>query len=168
MIIIVNTAPLTFEQIVREELQVPLAEHGFQVEATFHKFGGQMVTFARRREQQQEEIVFQRAFYNSEQMKASDVDDEVESVPIDFGSEVHGPDPYWVSRHSLSVQFLVNGATNWLQRDGRAGTGDDYWWDFTDEQHLRRLLRELLPLILTAGLQDFDLMLEDAREKAST
>ncbi len=153
---VVNATPLPFEQIVVEEMAQPLAAHGFQHAQTFNLYVGQQVEFKRRREQQEEEIVLQRAFYGSEQLTALNLTDEVEAVPINYSDEQH-----WVSRHSLSVQFVVNGATNSLQRDGRAGTGDDDWWDFTDEEDLRRLLRELLPLILAAGLPRFDDRLED-------
>lgn len=159
MITVTNASPLPFEQIVVEELAQEFAKHSLRLTSSFPKFFGQRLEFQRRREGQVEEVCFQRAFYDDEQLRATDLDDEVETTPIYFGEEL-----FWVSRHSLSVQFIVDGATNWLQRNGRAGTGDDYWWHFTDEADLRRLLRELLPMILTAGEATFDARLEDYRE----
>ncbi len=160
---IVDVAELPFEQIVAEELGDALAAHGLQLAPPFPKFKNRIVTFRRQRLQGiKEKIEIIRALHDAEHMRAEDAEGEVEAEPIDFGDEVHGADPYWVSRHSLTIQFIVDGATNWLQTDGRAGVSDEHWWDFTDEQDLRRLLRDrLLPLILTAGMQRFDDRLED-------
>lgn len=150
MITVVSTAPLPFEQVVVEELAQPFAEHNFRQDPTHHLYVGQQVSFARRREGQEEVIRFHRSIRDEPQLTATDITDEVESAPIYFGDE-----PYWVSRHWISVDFMADSATNSLQRNGKAGTGDD-WWHFTDEQDLRRLLRELLPVILAAGQETFD------------
>lgn len=152
MINIVNTPPLAFEQIVVEELAQPLNKRGFRHTPTFPLYKNQMVVFARQRDGQKEKIELQRATYNPEQMQITDTDDEVELAPIPYEDDY----PLRVSRHTVCIRFVVNGATNWLQCNGRAGTGEDCWWHFTDESDLRRLLRELLPVILAAGEETFD------------
>lgn len=156
MITIVNSAPFPFERLVVEELAEPLAKRGFRVKPTFHLYKNQEVGFVRQREGHEEQIVLQRAIYSDEYRQHPLEEDEVEKDPINFGDDVHGANLRWVSRHQLSVDFIVDGATNWLQRDGKAGVGEDYWWRFTDEADLRRLLRELLPMILAAGQETFD------------
>jgi len=174
----VNTPPLVFEHIVTEGLTAPLAAYGFQFEEPFHLYKNELVPFMRERQSVRESIEFGRCIYDAEEMAASTKEDEV-NEPYESGQG-----KLWRSRHFLYVQLITRYIISYpgcdsytthkssdLLPNGKAGwspTGDN-WFYFADEEDLRRRLQEILPLILTVGLQSFNDHLEDiAAEQLTT
>ncbi|MBA3713245.1 MAG: hypothetical protein H0W76_12485 [Pyrinomonadaceae bacterium] len=162
----VKDAPLAFERIVVEEMSGPLAAHGLRFEEPFHLYKNDLVPFTRTRQGIQESIRFARRSYNEETMAAGVEDDEVDQPRSDDPQGL-----FWPSRHYLIMQFIHNKYVwSHLLRTGTLGgslTGEELWY-YTDEADLRRLLHEVLPLILSAGLQRFDDRLEDALAERQT
>lgn len=175
----VGNALLPFEGIVVEEMSVPLVRYNFQLSVPLQSDKDQLVAFVRERQGLQEKVWFQRALYNEEQMRANDIDDEVDQMREDEQGK------FWLSRHYLSVQFIISHlvrhpgykpytshTTSDLLSTGKVGMrrNDENWFYFADEKDLRRLLQEILPLIITVGLQSFDDHLEDisAEQRAPT
>ena len=62
------------------------------------------------------------------------------------------------------MSVVTDGATSDLLKSGRAGTSDDagdHWREFTDEEDLRCLLRNILPAITDGGALYLDDHIED-------
>lgn len=168
----ITSTPLAFEQIVIEEMTAHLTQHGFQLEPPFYLYKNQIVTFLRERHKQEERIQFQRAVYGEEEMRTGFIDSSTKfgvKVPLDDEVDRAPNSSYgsyrWISRHEFCVELMVGTATNYLLTSGKVGisNNEEEWWRFMSEEDLRRVLRKLLPYILTAGLERFDDRLEDMR-----
>lgn len=167
MITEIKGEPLAFEQVVREEVEAPLAERDFEWQPAFHLYKEAQITFERHRRGQRERVEFWRGLYDEADLADPSLteDDEIDRMPDHPDGE-----RYWASRHSLFVQLIVGEAsTGYLHTDGsRYFREDRQRWDFGDEADLRKTLRDrIMPLLLTVGMEEFDESLEAALERAA-
>lgn len=162
----VKDTPLDFQKIVTDEVGASLAEHGFRLQPpAYPQAEGRLVPFGREREGQREKIWLGLRLYDAEEMAAGVKEDEVGSPRDDAQGR------FWASRHYMSVQIVTNYTNADLLRTGKIGWSDtdEDWWYFKDEEELRQKLHdEVLPLILTVGLQKLDDRLEDIQAEHAT
>lgn len=161
----VRAAPLAFEHIVVGELSQALAKCGFEMQPLSSlQDRNEFVPFVRERQGQQEKIGIGRRLYGTEEIAAG-VEDEVGSPQDDAQGR------FWASLHYMYVQIVTNGTTTLLLTSGKIGwsnTGEN-WWYFKDKEELRQKLHdEVLPLILTVGLQKLNDRLEDIQAEHAT